>query len=107
MQHPVAHGNAGVLLLLEGFGRVLAHVDDLGGGHQTQAARRRPPCCCEQGAHGVFLPDEHDLSLAGQLFGGQHGTLDGGLGGEIAAHCVQGYLHERKVKRIRVILAVS
>jgi hypothetical protein len=28
----VAHGNAGILLLLESFGRVLGHVDDLGGG---------------------------------------------------------------------------
>ena len=96
-QQAVAYGDAGVLLLLIRLGRMLAHVNDLGSGYQ-QEVFGGSTVLFEQRPHGIFLANEHYLSLTGQQLRGQHGPIDGGLRSKIAPHCVQGYLHERKVK---------
>ena len=95
LQQFVAHGDARILLLLEGFGRVFAHVDDLAGGHKFEGGPGRAGGG-QQRLHGIGLANEDDAGLARQEVGGQQGTRHGGLGGEVAAHCVEGYFHESK-----------
>jgi len=77
---------------------VLAHVDNLRRGYELKGGA----CSAgglQQGPHGIFLTNEDNGGPASELFGGQKGTRHGGLGGEIAAHCVEGYFHEKGVRR--------
>ena len=76
---------------------MLAHRNDLRG-RNKQEVGSGGTVLVEQRAHGVFLANEDDLSRTAQLLGSQYGTIDGSLGGKIAPHCVQGYLHVRGIE---------
>jgi hypothetical protein len=76
---------------------VLTHRNDLRGWNKQEVGSGGT-MLVEQRAHGLFLADEHNLSRTVQLLGSQYGAIDGSLGGIIAPHCVQGYLHVQEIK---------
>ena len=86
---PDGHGR--VLLGLEGRGRVVVHVDDLGGaGHRH---RPRQPAALGRGGADLVLPaHQHDLQARAGL-GGVQRASDNLQGGVVPAHGVNNDFH--------------
>ena len=90
LQHVQAHHDGGVLLLADGTGRLIAHVDDLGAVHQLDAVQRDAVFLCGL-AHQRFVAHADDGDAV--LLHGLCGTLQHRQRGVVAAHHVHDNFH--------------
>ena len=87
--HKVAksHGDARVALRDEGLGGMVAHLDDLGGGHDIEVVGVAL-MLLEQSADTLLVAKKHDAAILANLLQCHHSTLYGYLGSKIATHGV-------------------
>ena len=90
LQHVQAHHDGGVLLLADGTGRLIAHVDDLGAVHQLNAVQRDAVLLCGL-AHQRFVAHADDVDAV--LLHSLCGTLQHRQRGVVAAHHVHDNFH--------------